>query len=421
MFFVSSGLTESYVEAAGFFAIVGIIAQSLAYQLPRGVSGNISFIPFLSALALAPGIPLVLAVLLAVTAGEIIQRRQRQKALFNVAQYTLAISLSILTYVTLGGRPIRTEHGWFLLPFIASFAMFLLVNTASVSGVMAVSSGRNVFAIWRENTRGAILYDFFAVPVVYAFAYVYQTKGAAWAAGVALPLFGLRQLYKTNYQLETLNEELLQLIVATVEARDPYTSGHSERVAAYSRVVSRAAGLSSRATQRVAIAALLHDVGKIHEEFAAVLKKPGRLSAEEFAIMKTHASKGADLVQKVSQFRDLVPAVRSHHEAWDGSGYPEGLAGSNIPQWARIIAFADTIDAMTTDRPYRGALTSDTVRTEIVQESGRQFDPEIAVRLTSGPFWAELEKLLVRTPSLVASVPDRSHKTLSIAVPAAAG
>jgi putative nucleotidyltransferase with HDIG domain len=238
-------------------------------------------------------------------------------------------------------------------------------------------------------SQGAIRYDLMALPIVYGFAFLYR-EYTWWALGVALPLLGLRQLYKTNRQLETINEELLQLTVAAIEARDPYTSGHSRRVAQYSRVVARAAGLHMRAADRLATAALLHDVGKMHEEFAPILRKPGRLTADEFAIMRTHPEKGAVLVAKVTQFRDLVPAIRSHHEAWNGSGYPDKLTGERIPLWARVIAFADTIDAMTTDRPYREALTAESVREELRSQAGRQFDPKIAAELIADKYWLQL-------------------------------
>ena len=106
--------------------------------------------------------------------------------------------------------------------------------------------------------------------------------------------------------------------------------------------------------------------------------------------MKTHSEKGAALVSKVSQFVDLIPAIRGHHEAWNGSGYPNGLSGDRISLWARVITFADTIDAMTTDRPYREALNTDAVRAEIRRQAGKQFDPRIAELLTADARWAEL-------------------------------
>ncbi len=254
---------------------------------------------------------------------------------------------------------------------------------------MAVSQRRSILEIWKHMSQGAVRYDLMALPIVYGFAFLYR-EYTWWALGVALPLLGLRQLYKTNRQLETINEELLQLMVAAIEARDPYTSGHSRRVAQYSRIVARAAGLNNRAIDRLATAALLHDVGKIHEEFAPILRKPGRLTEDEFAIMRTHPEKGAVLVAKVTQFRDLVPAIRSHHEAWNGSGYPDKLTGDRIPLWARVIVFADTIDAMTTDRPYREALSADSVREELLSQAGRQFDPRITADLITDRYWSQL-------------------------------
>jgi HD-GYP domain-containing protein (c-di-GMP phosphodiesterase class II) len=413
--YIAPGFDRATVVAAAFFALVGILGYALAYQLPRGGSGNISFIPFLSGLAVAPGLPLVFAVMLAVTCGEIVQRREGLKAMFNVAQYTLAIALALCVFVWLGGKPIDAAT-WArsVVPFAAAFATWLFVNSAAVSGVMALSQHRPLWEIWKQNTQ-AIRYDILALPFVYGFGYVY-TQSGWWALGVALPLFGLRQLYKTNWQLETINEELLQLMVAAIEARDPYTSGHSRRVAQYSRIVGRAAGLSARAVDRLATAALLHDVGKIHEEFAPILRKPGRLTADEFAIMRSHPEKGAILVAKVTQFRDLVPAIRGHHESWDGMGYPDRLSGDEIPLWARVISFADTIDAMTTDRPYREALDPSSVQVEITAQSGRQFDPRIAGQLTSVKIWEQMDHairtnhvLLGKREPMSGTLPHRSE------------
>jgi putative nucleotidyltransferase with HDIG domain len=387
---VSISFSWEDAQAAGFFALIGLAAQALAHRLPKGVSGSIGFIPFMSAMLCAPSLPLVIAVALAIFAAELLQQQVAIKAIFNVAQYVASTALAVLVFLALGGEPITQQKSFVVLPFVLSFATFLLVNTAMVSGVVAVSQNRRVFQVWRQVTQGTVIYDFFALPVVYLFAWVYAQRGPWLASAIAVPLIGVRQLYKTNRQLETVNEEMLQLMVAAIEARDPYTSGHSQRVAEYSRIVAHAAGLGSRAAQRVHTAALLHDVGKIHEEFAPILRKPGRLDDAEFAIMRSHSEKGAALVSKVTQFRDLVPAVRSHHEAWDGTGYPDRLAGEQIPLWARVIVFADTIDAMTTDRPYREALTPDSVREELRSKAGRQFDPRIAAELISDRHWLPL-------------------------------
>src|SRR4029079_14338342 len=205
-----------------------------------------------------------------------------------------------------------------------------------------------------------------------------------------IPFLGARELYKANWQLQQTNQELLQLMVAAIEARDPYTSGHSRRVSRNSRLIAQAIGLPEKQVARVAVAALLHDVGKIHEAFAPILSKPGRLTAEENAIMQTHPIKSEELVRMVSQLQDVVAPIRHHHENWDGTGYPDGLVGESIPVASRIIMFADTIDAMTTDRPYRAALTEAQVRSEFVKLRGRQFDPHICDKLLTSSIYPRL-------------------------------
>ena len=143
--------------------------------------------------------------------------------------------------------------------------------------------------------------------------------------------------------------------------------------------------LSAKQIDRLAVAALLHDVGKIHEVFAPILSKPGKLTAEERAIMESHPIKGAELVRISSHLRDTVEPIRHHHEAWDGSGYPDALAAEAIPVFSRIIAIADTIDAMASDRPYRRGLSAERIRAEVVRMSGIQFDPKIVdTLLTAG-------------------------------------
>ncbi|MEJ7759453.1 MAG: HD domain-containing phosphohydrolase [Gemmatimonadaceae bacterium] len=132
----------------------------------------------------------------------------------------------------------------------------------------------------------------------------------------------IRELYKVNWQLQQTNQELLELMVAAIEARDPYTSGHSRRVSRNARLIAQALGLKDKQIDRVTVAALLHDVGKIHGTFAPILSKPGLLIAEENAVMQTHPIKSEELVMMVSQPSDVVFPVRNHHENWDGTGYP---------------------------------------------------------------------------------------------------
>jgi putative nucleotidyltransferase with HDIG domain len=176
-------------------------------------------------------------------------------------------------------------------------------------------------------------------------------------------------------------------MVKAIEARDPYTSGHSVRVAEYARTMARELGLSAKEVDNIETAALLHDVGKMYEEFVPLLRKEGRLTPEERVLMQSHPVRSAELISTAAGLRGAVEeAVRHHHENWDGSGYPDGLAGGAIPIGARIIMVADTLDAMTTDRPYRRALSYDRVVQELRRHSSSQFDPrlvEIAINSTA--------------------------------------
>jgi HD superfamily phosphohydrolase YqeK len=411
--FVPSATPDQF-EAAVFFSLAAFIAHGLGYKLPVGGFGDITFIPLLSGVAVAPRLSMVVGTAAAILCAEYIRRREPIRILFNSGQFIVAVGCAVLVYVFSGGVPLTTNGFSSFIPFVAAFATFVISNAVLFAGVIAVSTGQRFSTVLgRAVGSTGLIYDIIGVPLVFGFAYTYQRIGWGWSGALLVPLFGIRQVYKANRELQTVNEELLQLMVAAIEARDPYTSGHSQRVADYTRVVSRAAGLGVRAADRVYNAALLHDVGKIHEEFAPILRKPGRLDDAEFEIMKSHSEKGAVLVSRVSQFADLVPAIRGHHEAWDGSGYPDRLAGDAIPLWARIIALADTIDAMTTDRPYREALTVDSVREEVRRFAGRQFDPILADRLVSNAFWPEMGSLIrgwqsgEHTATLVVKPPPR--------------
>jgi len=193
-------------------------------------------------------------------------------------------------------------------------------------------------------------------------------------------------VYQMNLQAERANRELLELMVKAIEARDPYTSGHSVRVAEYARSMARELGLTPKHVDDVATAALLHDVGKIYEEFAPLLRKEGRLTPEERMLMQAHPVRSADLAATIGEFRGKVQTdIRNHHENYDGTGYPDGLAGEDIPIGARIIMIADTIDAMTTDRPYRKALTLQRALEELRKLAGQQFDPKLVDLVSRSP------------------------------------
>jgi putative nucleotidyltransferase with HDIG domain len=174
----------------------------------------------------------------------------------------------------------------------------------------------------------------------------------------------------------------IRMLAAAIDEKDPYTRGHSGRVAKYSMLIGQELGLSSEELDKLRIAALLHDVGKIGVE-DRVLKKPGSLTPEEFGLMKQHTVKGANIMRPVSQLKEMLPGIELHHEHMDGRGYPYGLQGNQIPQMARIIGVADTLDAMTTNRPYQSAMELEFAMERIRALTGSKFDAVVVTALES--------------------------------------
>jgi HD-GYP domain-containing protein (c-di-GMP phosphodiesterase class II) len=377
------------------FLFVATLLESLRTGLRIAARGSISFIIHIASALLFGGWWAALVAAGSSLFEELARGSAGIKLVFNTAQKALAVSLAAIVYQALGGelppaylestatlasQAVQRDLGLFLVFAIVYF----LVNSAAVTGAVALNGARAFREVWNLNTRGVLAYDLTAsfVGVLVAWFYIRSEQwlgfGSLGLLGVIVPVIAVRHVYGLYHQLEDSGQELLQVMVKAIEARDPYTSGHSVRVSEMSRAVAVELGLSAREIEQVETAALLHDVGKIHEEFAPLLRKEGRLTDEETALMQTHSAKSADLVGIISKFQGFIHAsVRHHHERWDGQGYPDGLAGKSIPLGARIILIADTIDAMTTDRPYRKRLPLDVVLAELQKCKGTQFDADL--------------------------------------------
>lgn len=177
-------------------------------------------------------------------------------------------------------------------------------------------------------------------------------------------------------RLGRMSEEMVRMLAVAIDAKDRYTNGHSFRVAGYSAALARALGWAEEDVVTLWREALLHDIGKIGIP-DAVLNKPGRLTDEEFAVIKSHAKIGGDILSNSKSMLNAADVARCHHERWDGRGYPAGLAGEAIPLHARIVTVADAYDAMRSDRIYRKGLSPDVIRAELVNGRGTQFDPAL--------------------------------------------
>jgi len=383
------------------FILVALLLDQSSTSLKVSAAGSTSFIVHIAGGILFGGFRGGLIVAAAIALGEVATGREPLKLLFNVTQRAAAVMGAVLVYHLLGGglppaylqvvgsvESSALQRDFFL--FFAYAATYFCVNSIAVSGVVSISSERSFRDVWNLNTRGVIGYDLGASAIALFLAWLYTRFEVSWGlgslglVGVVLPIVAVRHVYGLYHQLQDSGQELLQVMVKAIEARDPYTSGHSLRVSQLSRVIALEMGLQIRDVEQVHTAALLHDVGKIHEEFAPLLRKEDRLTPDETALMQTHSARSADLVGIISKFRGFIQeSVRHHHERWDGKGYPQGLKGHEIPLASRIILVADTIDAMTTDRPYRKRLPLEVVTAELQKCKGSQFDPDVVELVVS--------------------------------------
>jgi len=392
------GEAQSTFTTLGTLGALALTADLLAFLLPGGMTGSISFIPYITAVILAPDIYAVFAVVACGAIAQLSRDRSLQKFVFNCSQLAITYGCTVVVYRALGGvslfslREMSVAEATLAVgrPMTIAYLVVFLLNGVLVSHVVALSKNTTAWGVWKESNISTIGLDILALPLVFAFAWIYARFGPMIASVIWMPILGLRQLNTVNIELQQTNRELLELMIKSIEARDAYTSGHSRRVKEYAVQIARLMGYDAVTVEKIGTAALLHDVGKIYDKYAPILAKEARLSPQEWAIIKEHPADGANLIATMTRLRELVPAVMHHHENWDGSGYPQGLRGTDIPLASRVIMFADTLDAMTTKRPYRGPLDEAAVRAELVRCRGKQFDPEIADRLLTSDFWRTL-------------------------------
>lgn len=381
--------------ALATFILVAFLLERSGSDLRFETKGSTSFVVHLAGGMLFGGFWGAIIAGASTILSQLDQKKTAIKILFNTSQRVVAVAGAFAAIELVGARTPLFDFGSegplvaaqvqrSLLLYLIFAILYFAFNTTAVSLVVAWSSGARFREVWNLTYRGVLGYDFGAslVAIALAWLYVRFDEGVGIGAiGFALalaPILVIRHIYGLYRRLQSSGRELLDLMVKAIEARDPYTSGHSIRVATLAKAIAQETRISAEAVEQVYTAAIMHDVGKIHEEFAPLLRKESKLTPEETALLQTHAVKSADLVGIISSFRGAIQdAVRSHHERWDGGGYPDGIAGEDIPLGARIIMISDTTDAMTTDRPYRKRLPIDAVIAELQKYRGTQFDPKL--------------------------------------------
>ena len=391
------------------YLVVAVMASGLKVQLP-GIDGTMS-VNFLFILlgVLELSLPETLAIgCTASLVQSVWQTRKRLdpiKVLFNVAgMMANASSLTYLFYHWLSGRVGSNKP---ILLMIAAL-VFFFANTLPISIVIAMTEGKSSRKVWSECYFWSFPYYLVGAAAVGLVGIV--NRSAGWQTSLlVLPLIywvyrsyrlylGRLEAEKERVEVEkrhveqiaSLNMRTIEALALAIEAKDHTTHTHLQRVRTYAIEIARDLNLDEGEIEALRAAALLHDIGKLAVP-EQIINKPGKLTPEEFEKMKVHPIVGAEILERVAFPYPVAPIVRSHHERWDGSGYPEGLEGEGIPIGARILAAVDCLDALASHRQYRPALPLSEAMAKVKEKSGTWFDPQVVEILESR--FIELERM----------------------------
>ena len=356
------------------FAILAALSEKWWVGTGEESGMSLSFtVHFAAAVLFGPAFAMMVVVCGLIITDGLVRRAPLVRTAFNVAQMAVAVGLCGVVYQALKvDGPIDLVAD---APALALAALvYLVVNDSLVAAVLSIR-GRSFFEEWRLSFKDILLPYVSMAPLGALAAFAYQAT--PWALLYFPPLvLVVYDGFKLFVSLQRETDSALVALADSIDRRDQYTFDHSSRVAERVAMTARTLGLAPREVDLIVAAARVHDLGKIATDNRMLLK-PTALTPEERRLMESHATEGEDIAGRFSMFRRGRRFIRHHHERWDGTGYPDGLAGTQIPLGARLITVADAFDAMTSDRPYRKALPHESAVMELRHCAGTQFDPEI--------------------------------------------
>lgn len=372
-------LTTELIIIAVVLGILSLIFE-VGISFPLLITGATSFstVTFMAMIFLLPfPLPALLGAII-VAVNDLWERKPIKGLIFNPANYALTFGVSsYIWYRYSDGRALHELPLSFgsLFAVVGIIAAFYLINVFLLNGYFAIANRRPLLYIWMTQDAEFLL-PYVSLQVVgMLFAALWGTSPVA-IPFLVVPAVTTYLAFETIKRLQGQTQDAMIAMADAIDARDPYTAQHSQRVTEIAVRIAEAHGLRAQEIDRIELAARVHDLGKIGIS-DAILNKPGRLEDHEWELMKAHPVIGEQLLKPYRQFRHESQIVRSHHERWDGRGYPDGLRGHEMPIGARIIAVADAYDAMTSDRPYRKALSHEVAVDEIRKGALSQFDPQV--------------------------------------------
>lgn len=373
--FFTAGWAEVNWYSLLLFLLLTFLAASFPVKLPNGVVVSVSFaVAFAAILLFQPLVVVIVNVL-----GDLFSLRRSRNAvqyLFNAAQLTLTSGLAALAFRLVNPGELEFTLSYITATLIPVSLCFLL-NSSFIAFIIALTQKEQPYKVWLTNIKWSAPSFISMAPLGLFIALIYQNIGVWGLLLFFVPMMIARQSFISYLKMRQTFLATIQSLSATIDAKDPYTRDHSHRVAEYSTALARELGWSEERVGVLQHVALIHDLGKVAIP-EVILKKKGKLTGVEYEQMKEHSVIGFNIIKDVKFLTGSADILKHHHERWDGSGYPDGLKGEQIPEGARILAVADAFDAMTSDRLYRKALGVLTAMQEIKECAGTQFDPRIA-------------------------------------------
>jgi diguanylate cyclase (GGDEF)-like protein/putative nucleotidyltransferase with HDIG domain len=347
-------------------------------------------------------------------------RPRLTQILFNFANLSISITAANLVFHSRAASHLGL--GWPLLLVSASTTYFA-INTMSVSGIIALTQKRNPLLVWKECYLWSFPYYLLGAMIAGGISLINRAFGWQFAILVLPLVYWMYRSYriyldrleaekKHTEEIADLHLRTIEALSLAIEAKDHSTHDHLRRVQTYAVQLGKDLGLTDAELNALRAASMLHDIGKLAVP-EQILSKPGRLTPEEFDRMKIHPIVGAEILDRVQFPYPVVPIVRSHHEKWDGSGYPYGLKREAIPIGARILSVVDCFDALTSERPYRRAMSADDAMKHLVSEIDTSFDPRVVAAIEKR--YVELEQGVRRSETTKSPFPTVTNSNRSVA------
>lgn len=359
------------------FGFLGIVSESLPVALPKGGYVTVSYPIYLSELILFPtGVTLTASAMSAlIIFGKVASEGPFYKRVFNASQTVLSLALSY-SVIYFFKSPSFQISAKFIFLYILAAIVYMVLNVTFVSFALGALFHKSAWSIWVNNFRWSVPNSLALIPLGFLLALLYKNWGVMGLFLLFVPLLASRHAFQLYVDMRENYLNTVEALVQALEAKDTYTSGHSERVGKLVVAMAEEIKMSEDKIQSLKYAAVLHDVGKIGVS-EIILNKEGKLQDSEWESIRSHPVIGQTIIKGIKFFYDIGNVVRHHHERYDGKGYPDGIEGKEIPLEARIIAVADTYDAITSDRSYRKGSTHDEALKELRRVAGTQLDPEL--------------------------------------------